>query len=106
MTIPEIKEVVVTPISDPMVQHVPRYHISLAHSDIDITELEKKIETVVLSKHNINWLPGNIVYYDKPLERMSNSKINIGYYKNIDTKDFEEGKIDISKAKELRLKMI
>ena len=38
MTIPEIKEVVVTPISDPMVQHVPRYHISLAHSDIDITD--------------------------------------------------------------------
>ncbi len=106
MTIPEIKEVVVTPISDPMVQFVPRYHIYLAHEDIDINDLEKKIETVVLSKHNINWLPGSIVYYYKPLQRMSNSKINVGYYKDIDAKDLEDGKIDISKAKELRLKAI
>ena len=106
MTLPEIKEVVVTPISDPMVQYVPRYHISLSHSDIDITSLEKKIEKLVLSKYNINWLPGSIVYYDKPLVRMSNSKINIGYYKEKDAKDFEEGKIDISAAKELRLSLI
>lgn len=106
MTIPEIKEVVVTPISDPMVQHVPRYHISLADPNTDIKELEKKIEVVVLANHNINWLPGSIVYYDKPLERMSNSKINVGYYKEKDAKDLENGKIDISKAKELRLKAI
>ena len=37
---------------------------------------------------------------------MSNSKINVGYYKDIDAKDLEDGKIDISKAKELRLKAI
>ena len=53
---------------------------------------------------NENWLPGSIAYYDKPLERMSNSKIDISYYKDLDNKAVEEGLINNCDAKELRLK--
>ena len=75
LLIPEIREVVVTPISDEMVQYIPRYHISLYDTNIDYKELEEKINALVMSKLNENWLPGSIAYYDKPLERMQNSKV-------------------------------
>lgn len=104
LTIPEIREVVVTPISDEMVQFIPRYHISLYDSCIDYKKLEENINSLVMSKLNENWLPGTIVYYDKPLERMQNSKINISYYLEQDKIALENGQIDNSIAKQLRLK--
>lgn len=106
LTIPEIREVVVTPISDEMVQYIPRYHISLYDTNIDYKELEEKINTLVMSKLNENWLPGSIAYYDKPLERMQNSKVNISYYKELDQKALENNEIDNTSAKQLRLKKI
>lgn len=104
--IPEIREVVVTPISDEMVQFIPRYHISLYDSNIDYKKLEDKITTLVLSKLNENWLPGSIVYYDKPLERMLNSKINISHYIEQDEIAVKNQEINHTEAKELRLKKI
>ena len=92
LLIPEIREVVVTPISDEMVQYIPRYHISLYDTNIDYKELEEKINALVMSKLNENWLPGSIAYYDKPLERMQNSKVNISYYKELDQKALENMK--------------
>lgn len=106
LTIPEIREVAVTPISDEMVQYIPRYHISLYDTNIDYKELEEKINTLVMSKLNENWLPGSIAYYDKPLERMQNSKVNISYYKELDQKALENNEIDNTSAKQLRLKKI
>ncbi len=106
LTIPEIREVVVTPISDEMVQYIPRYHISLYDTNIDYKELEEKINALVMSKLNENWLPGSIAYYDKPLERMQNSKVNISYYKELDQKALENNEIDNTSAKQLRLKKI
>ncbi|MBO5095294.1 MAG: acyl--CoA ligase [Bacilli bacterium] len=106
LTIPEIREVVVTPISDEMVQYIPRYHISLYDTNIDYKELEEKINTLVMSKLNENWLPGSIAYYDKPLERMQNSKVNISYYKELDQTALENNEIDNTSAKQLRLKKI
>lgn len=106
LTIPEIREVVVTPISDEMVQYIPRYHISLYDTNIDYKELEEKINALVMSKLNENWLPGSIAYYDKPLERMQNSKVNISYYKELDQKVLENNEIDNTSAKQLRLKRI
>ena len=106
LTIPEIREVVVTPISDEMVQYIPRYHISLYDTNIDYKELEEKINALVMSKLNENWLPGSIAYYDKPLERMQNSKVNISYYKELDQKALENNEIDNTSAKQLRLKRI
>lgn len=106
LLIPEIREVVVTPISDEMVQYIPRYHISLYNANIDYKELEEKINDLVVSKLNENWLPGSIAYYDKPLERMQNSKVNISYYKELDQKALENNEIDNTSAKQLRLKRI
>ena len=106
LTIPEIREVVVTPISDEMVQYIPRYHISLYNTDIDYKDLEERINALVMSKLNENWLPGSIAYYDKPLERMQNSKVNISYYKELDQKALENNEIDNTSAKQLRLRKI
>lgn len=106
LVIPEIREVVVTPISDEMVQYIPRYHISLYDTNIDYKALEEKINALVMSKLNENWLPGSIAYYDKPLERMQNSKVNISYYKELDQKALENNEIDNTSAKQLRLKKI
>lgn len=106
LTIPEIREVVVTPISDEMVQYIPRYHISLYDTDIDYKDLEEKINALVMSKLNENWLPGSIAYYDKPLERMQNSKVNISYYKELDQKALENNEIDNTSAKQLRIRKI
>ena len=103
VTIPEIREVIVTPISDELVQFIPRYHISLYDYNIDYKILEKKIKNLVCSKMNENWLPGSIVYYDKPLQRMLNSKLNIQYYMEQDSIALAEGKINNDEAKKLRL---
>ena len=106
LTIPEIREAVVTPISDEMVQYIPRYHISLYDYNVDYNALEEKIFKLVSSTKNDFWLPGSIAYYDKPLERMQNSKINISYYKELDKIALENGEIDNTSAKNIRLKKI
>ena len=79
LELPEVREVVVTPIPDEMVQFIPRYHISLYDKNIDYDTFENKLSLLVTTKLSENWLPGSIEYYDKPLERMANSKVNISY---------------------------
>lgn len=102
--LPEIRDVVVTPISDNEVQYIPRYHISLHNSDTDIAELEEKIKALICSKLSDSNLPGSIVYYYEPLKRMANTKIDVSYYKNLDSIALEKGEIDHTEAKQLRLK--
>lgn len=104
--LPEVREVVVTPIPDEMVQFIPRYHISLHDENIDYKEFEEKMCLLVSSKLSENWLPGSIEYYSEPLVRMTNTKINIGYYKELDKKALAENKINNKEAKILRLKNI
>lgn len=106
LQIPEIREAVITPIPDEMVQFIPRYHISLYSKDIDINELENKINLLVSTKLGENWLPGSIVYYDKPLERMANSKVNISYYTEMDKKALEDGSLSNDEAKSSRMSRI
>ena len=106
LTLPEVREALVTPIPDEMVQFVPRYHISLYDENIDIEKFEKKLNDLIGSKFGINWLPGTIKYYFEPLKRMGNSKVDISYYTKIDNKDYENGLIDNSTAKSLRLNKI
>ncbi len=106
LELPEVREVVVTPIPDEMVQFIPRYHISLYDKNIDYDTFENKLSLLVTTKLSENWLPGSIEYYDKPLERMANSKVNISYYRELDEKLLKEGKINNKNAKTLRLKKI
>lgn len=106
LTLPEVREAVITAIPDEMVQYIPRYHISLYDKNIDYKEFEEKLRLLVCSKLSDSWLPGSIQYYNNPLERMSNSKINIAYYKEQDMIALENGTINNEEAKKLRLKKI
>lgn len=106
LTLPEVREAVITAIPDEMVQYIPRYHISLYDENIDYKEFEEKLMLLVSSKLSDNWLPGSIQYYSKPLERMSNSKVNVAYYKEQDMIAIENGTINNEEAKKLRLKNI
>ena len=106
LNLPEVREVVVTAIPDDMVQYIPRYHISLYDKNIDYKEFERKMNMLVESRLGENWLPGTVKYYDEPLKKMPNSKINISYYKEQDSKDFADGKINNDFGRALRLKKI
>ncbi len=90
---PEVREAVVTPISDEIRQYIPRYHISLYDININYDAFEKKIKKQIESKLGKNWLPGFLDYTDEPLERMSNSKINIQFYINKDIQDIKNNTI-------------
>ncbi len=102
-TLPEVREVVVTPIPDDVVQFIPRYHISLYDDNIDIKEFEAKLEKLITTEFTTSWLPGSIEYTTKPLKRMTNSKIDVKYYEQQDKMMLESGKINNEKAKTLRL---
>ena len=106
LTLPEVREAVITAIPDEIVQYIPRYHISLYDENIDYKEFEEKLTLLVSSKLSDNWLPGSIQYYSNPLERMSNSKVNVAYYKEQDMIAIENGTINNEEAKKLRLKNI
>lgn len=106
LTLPEIREVVVTPIPDEMVQFIPRYHISLYDENIDYQEFEERLKNLVSTKLSENWLPGSIQYYNEPLQRMSNSKVNVAYYKEQDNIAIENGTINNEEAKKLRIRKI
>lgn len=102
--LPGVREALVTPISDDIMQYVPRYHISLYDNNIDIKDFEQKLNDLVLSKLGPNWLPGSIDYTIEPLKRMANSKVDITYYIEKDKKDLEENRITHDELISLRLK--
>ena len=106
LMLPEVRESVITPIPDELVQFIPRYHISLNDENIDYQKFEEKMKLLVSTTFSENWLPGSIVYYNQPLKRMSNSKIDIQHYKDLDEEAIKNGKIDNNAAKIMRLKKI
>ena len=92
--LPEIREVIVTPISDEIRQFIPKLHISLYNENENIDALENKIKNLILKKFGINWIPGYYEYYYEPLKRMMNTKLDFGYYQS---KDQEEIKLNNKK---------
>ena len=83
-TLPEIREAVVTPISDDILQFIPSYHISLYSDDIDYEKFECKLRELIISQIGKSALPHKISYTSEPLVRMTNSKIDLEYYKSLD----------------------
>lgn len=89
-TLPEVREVIVTPVSDEMRQYIPSYHISIYDESLDTEAFERKLKKFVESKLSENWLPGYIEYTLEPLQRMANSKIDVEYYKKRDSDNNNE----------------
>lgn len=104
MGLPEVREIVVTAIPDEIRQFIPRYHISLNDEMIDIGAFEEKLNSFVVTNLSESWLPGYIEYFYEPLERMSNSKINVSYYQERDKDAIENGTINQKLTKTLSLK--
>ncbi len=85
-TMPEIREAVITPISDDILQHLPSYHISLYSDDLDFAVFEKRLKELIATRIGESALPAQIEYTTEPLVRMmNNSKIDIEYYKKRDS---------------------
>lgn len=84
LQIPLIREAVVTRVADDEKQFIPKFTISVTGSEFDRKKLEGQIKKLILANLSENWLPGDgegfIEYTYEPLQRMTNSKININYY--------------------------
>ncbi len=91
-SMPGVREAVVVPIPDDELQFIPKAHISL-EEEVDTKKLEKQLTSVILKKHSPSWIPRIFEYYHKPLERMTNSKINITYYRDKDMKESNHVKV-------------
>lgn len=100
----EVREAVITPISDEMRQYIPRYHISLYDGNIDYDSFEKKMKKEIETKLGKNWLPGYLDYTDEPLERMGNGKVNIQYYMNKDKHDIENNLLESNNNYKIKIK--
>ena len=96
-TLPEVREIVVTPVSDEMRQYIPSYHISIYDENLETEDFEKKLKLFVESKLSENWLPGYIEYTLEPLKRMANSKVDVEYYKKRDLEIIHKGTNDEEK---------
>ena len=86
ISLPEVREAVITPISDDILQFIPSYHISLYSDDIDYLKFEEKLKKLVMKNIGESALPGKISYTTEPLVRMTNSKVDLEFYKNEDLK--------------------
>lgn len=76
LQIPQIREAIVTPIPDEKEQFLPKYHISLYDSNCDKSLIEKMINDLIFKTLGESALPGYIEYYNEPLPRTDNQKLN------------------------------
>ena len=104
ISLPEVREILVTAIPDEIRQFIPSYHISLYDKNLDIESFEKKLKSFVKNNLSENWLPGYIEYYYEPLKKMSNSKVDISYYQSKDLEAMDNTVIQRRKEKLLVLK--
>lgn len=92
--IPEIRESVVTKIPDDKKQNLPKYHLSIYNLDSIDKEnlLYNKIIELIKNTLGESALPGYIEYYDEPLKRTDNTKIDYNYYQKKDLETLEKQK--------------
>ena len=93
LTLPEVREAVVTPISHDILQFIPSYHISLYSNNINYESFENKLRELIAKKIGVSALPGKIDYTIEPLVRMTNSKIDIEFYKKLDMQNNDKNKV-------------
>ena len=93
LQIPEIREVIVTPIPDEHEQYLPKYHISLNNYECDKAELESNIFAIIGKTLGESALPGYIEYYSEPLPRTENGKLNATILSENDSKELENNSL-------------
>lgn len=93
VTMPEVREAVVIPRSDDILQYIPIYNISLYSDAIDYQDFESRLKRLITTSIGESALPNEIHYTLEPLVRMTNSKIDIEYYKNQDAKSCGKAKV-------------
>lgn len=93
LQIPEIREVVVTPIPDEFEQFLPKYNISLYNFECDKSMLEYRINQIIKNTLGDSALPGYIEYYAEPLPRTDNGKLDTNLLCNNDLEQFNNNKI-------------
>ena len=86
-TLPEVRESVITPISDDIQQFIPSYHISVYSNEMDFEDFERRLKELIIKNVGKSALPQKMEYTTEPLVRMTNSKIDVEFYKE---KDLEE----------------
>lgn len=84
--IPEIRESIVTKIPDEEKQFVPKYHISVYNINMNLNDLEDKINYLISTTLGTSALPGYIEFTDKEFKRTDNTKLDVTYYQNEDIK--------------------
>ena len=99
-TIPEIKESIVTKIPNDDLQFVCKYHISLATDEVDIKELEAKINALIYSTLGESKLPHYIEYHDIP--KSPNGKLAWNVLQAEDNKKYEADALE----KEMNVKVL
>ena len=99
-TIPEIKESIVTKIPNDDLQFVCKYHISLATDEVDIKELEAKINALIYSTLGEAKLPHYIEYHDIP--KSPNGKLAWNVLQAEDNKKYETDALE----KEMNVKVL
>lgn len=85
----EVREAIVTKIPNDKFQFLPKYHISLYDENCDVSQLEKKIEKIVLATLGESALPGFYEYHMTPLPRTPNGKIDPKELQETDLKNYK-----------------
>ena len=91
--LPEVREAVVVPKSDDIMQFIPIYYISLHSENIDYNEFETRLKKLIKANIGMSALPGEINYTCEPLIRMENSKINVEYYSKLPVDHVDKKKV-------------
>lgn len=101
--IPEIKESIVTKIPSDDLQFVCKYHISLSNPDIDINELEDKINNLIFSTLGEAKLPHYIEYHET-LPKSANGKLAWNVLQDADNEKYKKDTLE--KEKNINVKIL
>lgn len=84
LQISNIREVVVTKISDDSCQYLPKYHISVFNIEYEQKELENNIKELISSTLSRSAIPEYMEYTDEPLPRTDHGKLNAALLEQMD----------------------
>ena len=100
LSLPEIKEIVVTKVPDDRYQFLPVYHIVLTDENTNKETLLNKMNNLIETTLDSNALPGYIIYYKNELpKKIENKKLDIALMENNGLKLLNENKLTLVRKK-------